>query len=141
MPARFPLLAAFALTLTLAASGCSRADTVPHAQAATPAQAAPPAVAAHAPAGARHRLVFFMNPNGRPCQLQDAVLKELAGELRPLAEVVYVKTTEPGDVPRFQEFGIRALPQLVVTDAAGRELRRATPGILGPDQVRALVAN
>jgi hypothetical protein len=142
--ARSVLLAALALPLTLAAAGCSRADSVPHAQAAVPAQAghtpAPSVPAsAHAATAARPKLVFFMNPGGRPCQLQDQVLREMSAELGRSVDVVYLKTTEGVDLARFQEYGIRALPQLVVTDQAGRELRRATPGILGPDQIRALL--
>lgn len=83
--------------------------------------------------------MFFLNPNGRPCQLQDQVLRELGGSLSGRVELVYVKTTEPSDLPRFQQYGIRALPQLVLTDAAGRELRRATPGIQAAPQVLQLV--
>jgi thioredoxin-related protein len=73
------------------------------------------------------------------CQLQDQVLREMSAELGRSVDVVYLKTTEGADLARFQEYGIRALPQLVVTDQAGRELRRATPGILGPEQIRALL--
>ena len=81
------------------------------------------------------RLVFFMNPYGGPCQMQDRILRDMGAELTERAQVVYYKTSEPADIARFQEFGIRALPTLVVTDANGRELRRATPGILQMPQV------
>jgi thioredoxin 1 len=93
------------------------------------------------PAAALPRLVFFMNPGGAPCQMQDRILQEMAPELKGKAEVVYLKTTVPGDIARFQQYGIRALPTLIVTDASGKEIRRATPGIQSATQVRQLVQN
>ena len=91
-------------------------------------------------AAALPRLVFFMNPNGAPCQMQDRILREMSAELSPRVEVVYYKTTEPADIALFQQYGIRSLPLLLVTDATGRELRRATPGIQDPDRIRGLIA-
>jgi thioredoxin 1 len=90
--------------------------------------------AAQAPTG-RPRLVFFMNPNGMPCQMQDRILREMGQELTGRADVVYYRTTEQADIAKFMEYGIRSLPQLVVTDGMGRELRRATPGIHEMPQV------
>jgi thioredoxin 1 len=116
-------------------------SAVPGARAAAGDAPAKRPVASHAqPVKAPlPRLVFFMNPNGMPCQMQDRILKDMGAELTERAQVVYYKTTEPSDIPRFQEFGIRALPSLVVTDASGRELRRATPGILQMPQVLRLL--
>ncbi len=85
------------------------------------------------------RIVFFMNPNGAPCQMQDRILLEMAPELKGKAEVVYLKTTVPADIAKFQQYGIRSLPTLVVTDASGKEIRRATPGIQSAAQVRQLI--
>ena len=90
------------------------------------------------PAAALPRLVFFMNPNGSPCQMQDRILQEMAPELKGKAEVVYYKTTISTDIAKFQQYGIRSLPTLIVTDASGKELRRATPGIQSAAQVRQL---
>ena len=87
------------------------------------------------------RLVFFMNPNGAPCLMQDRILKEMGAELTGKAELVYYKTTVPSDLAAFQRYGIRALPTLVVTDASGKELRRATPGIQSAAQIRQLFPN
>lgn len=86
------------------------------------------------------RLVFFMNPNGAPCQMQDRVLREMAPELNGRATLVYYRTTEQGDLPQFGRYGIRALPMLIVTDSTGREIRRATPGIHSADEIRQLLA-
>jgi thioredoxin 1 len=125
-----PLLALAAAAVCLAA-------------APTPSPAAEPAAprpASHgAPRAARPRLVFFMNPNGAPCQLQDRILREMGPDLHARADLVYVRTTEPGDLAQFGRYGIRALPTLVVTDAEGRELRRATPGIQAAEQVKRLL--
>ena len=87
------------------------------------------------------RLVFFMNPNGAPCQTQDQILQQMAPELKGKAAVVYYKTTVPTDIAMFQRYGIRALPTLLVTDASGKEIRRATPGIQSAAQVRQLLPN
>ncbi|HSM91688.1 MAG TPA: hypothetical protein VLT47_02315 [Anaeromyxobacteraceae bacterium] len=107
------------------------------------ALAAPPArpVASHGPAAKAPlpRLVFFMNPNGMPCQMQDRILRDMGAELTERAELVYYRTTVPAEIARFNEYGIRALPTLVVTDAQGRELRRATPGIQSMAQVLKLL--
>jgi thioredoxin 1 len=112
---------------------------------AAPAAAAGPAARQAVPSHGTQakaplpRLVFFMNPYGRPCQVQDEILRGMGAELTERAELVYYKTSERADLARFQEYGIRALPMLVVTDAAGRELRRATPGILAMPQILKLL--
>ena len=126
-------LAAALVLATATITGCSRAES---------AAPVPPLQAAHAAApapGARPRLVFFMNPNGRPCQIQDQILREMP-DLPARADVVYYRTTEPSEIVRFEQYGIRSLPQLIVTDANGSELRRATPGIQSDPQVRQLLA-
>lgn len=135
MNARLKAAALVLLTLSLAA--CSNASSAP-------IQAAAPAAGSTAPStapitGTRPRLVFFMNPNGRPCQMQDEILRGMP-DLASRAQVVYYRTTEPGDIARFEQYGIRSIPQLVVTDANGVELRRATPGIQPDAQVRQLLA-
>ncbi len=85
------------------------------------------------------RLVFFMNPNGAPCQMQDQVIRGMAQELTGKVSVVYLRTTEPSEIPFFDRFGIRSLPQLVLVDGAGNEVRRATPGIQDAAAIRRLV--
>lgn len=74
-------------------------------------------------------LLFFMNPNGRPCQIQKAILDSMQADLDTLARLVYVKTTVGADYGTFSRYGIRSLPSLLVTDNDGRELKRFTPGI------------
>ncbi len=127
--ARLPVLALFAGSL-LASACCSQSE----------AASARQTEAAQAPGGALPHLVFFMNPNGRPCQIQDGILRDMAGELKSKVTLVYYKTTHDDDLARFQQYGIRALPTLVLTDASGNELRRASPGIQSAEQVRELIA-
>jgi len=131
------LVSALGAGAGLGAIACSKSDAAPAA--AAPATAMPAQATAAAPAGLP-RLVFFMNPNGRPCQLQDQILEQAAASLQGRAVVVRVRTTTSEDLATFERFGIRSLPQLVVTDAAGRELRRATPGIQDAGQVLQLLA-
>jgi thioredoxin 1 len=128
---RFTIAAA--LLLASVAVGCSRAESAPLQPALQSAHASAPAP------GSRPRLVFFLNPNGRPCQLQDEILRGMP-DLTSRADVVYYRTTEPADLPRFEQYGIRSIPQLLVTDASGTVLRRATPGIQSDPQVRQLLA-
>ena len=130
-------LPAALLLATAGLAGCSNASSAP---APAPLQAAHAAAPPPAPSTTRRpRLVFFMNPNGRPCQLQDQVLRGMAAELGPRADLVYYRTTEGADLARFEQYGIRSLPTLLLTDADGGELRRATPGIQSEAQVRQLL--
>lgn len=161
MPRAWPTLALLS-ALALGSAACSRGEAAaPAPPAARPATAAPaqpaPLAAPHAqapahapaaaspaaggqPSAALPRLIFFMNPSGRPCQIQDQVLHEMAGQLSGRVELVYARTTEPGDIAAFQHYGIRALPTLLVADASGREIRRAPPGIQSASQILQLVA-
>ena len=125
----------------VAASGCprSQAEAAPQAPAAAPSPSATGVGAAAPVAAELPRLVFFMNPNGRPCQMQERILEEMSGQLQGRAVVVRYRTTEPAEIVRFEQYGIRALPELLLTDAAGRELRRAPPGIQSPAEVLELV--
>lgn len=114
------------------------------------ASPAPMSVASAAPAGspspgvtpAAHgkKLLFFMNPNGYPCQTQLSILNTVADSLSKVAQVVYIKTTEPADMQTFEAYGIRALPSLVIADENGRELSRFAPGIQSGEAVLAALS-
>lgn len=122
--------------VALSAAIALAAPAFSHAAGPTPAKAS-----SATPVAARARLIFFMNPNGAPCQMQDRILQEMAGELRGKVDVVYLRTTSQQDLGWFQQYGIRSLPALLLADASGKEIRRATPGIQSADQVRRLVGN
>lgn len=74
-------------------------------------------------------ILFFMNPNGRPCQMQLAVLDGMKEKLVPLAAITYIKTTESSDRDKFARYGIRGLPSLIIADKNGKEITRFQPGI------------
>lgn len=80
-----------------------------------------------------YTLVFFMNPNGRPCQMQNAILEDSKKEWASSAKVKYVSTDVPADREAFYQYGIRSLPSLIVLDRAGKEVKRFSPGIQGAD--------
>ena len=144
--------------LALGAAGCATAESsdsaTPAAQteakakpaaakptAAKPAAAKPAAEAAKPAAPASEKptqadaaapektVLFFLNPNGRPCQMQDGILKEMGSSLTDKASVKYIPTTNPQMRPIFYKFGVRSLPTLVIVDKDNNELHRFTPGI------------
>jgi thioredoxin 1 len=71
-------------------------------------------------------ILFFMNPNGRPCQMQLAILDEMKAKLDQLATVTYIKTTVDSDYEKFMQHGIRGLPSLIFLDKTGNEIKRLT---------------
>lgn len=96
----------------------------------------PAAQPANAQKGTPDRtILFFMNPNGRPCQMQDEILSGMKEELAGLADVAYIKTTESGDREKFYARGIRGLPSLIVIDKKGTEIKRFPPGIQSKETI------
>jgi thioredoxin 1 len=83
------------------------------------------------------KILFFMNPNGRPCQMQNAILEEIKDSLSALATITYIKTTDPKDRDAFETYGIRGLPFLIIVDNNGKELKRFTPGIQSKEDILA----
>lgn len=78
-----------------------------------------------------------MNPNGQPCRMQSAIIDDMKDSLIGLAQVTYVKTTEPADRDKFETWAIRGLPSLIIIDKNGKELKRFTPGIQSADVILA----
>ena len=83
----------------------------------------------------KKQLLFFLNPNGRPCQMQDAIIKEMSTTLSDVATVKYIKTTDRDDYPTFRTYGIRGLPSLIILDENGKELKRFTPGVQSAETI------
>ena len=82
-------------------------------------------------------ILFFMNPNGHPCQMQKAILDGMNEKLAGLAKVTYVKITERSDRDMFSKFGIRGLPSLIIVDADGHEIYRFATGIQDEETILA----
>ncbi len=74
------------------------------------------------------RLLFFMNPYGRPCQIQDHTLNEIRSDIETKADIVYVRTDRDNDRSLFYQYGVRSLPVMILVDAGGTVLKRFTPG-------------
>jgi thioredoxin 1 len=81
------------------------------------------------PAVPAKTILFFMNPNGHPCQMQNAILDGIKDSLAGKATIKYIKTTEESDRDDFDTYGIRGLPSLIIVDNNGKELKRFSPGI------------
>jgi thiol-disulfide isomerase/thioredoxin len=84
-----------------------------------------------------NEILFFMNPNGHPCQMQLSILDGMKGKLASLATIKYIKTTEEADQETFEKYGIRGLPSLIIIDKSGKELKRFTPGIQNEETILA----
>jgi hypothetical protein len=75
------------------------------------------------------KLLFFLNPGGYPCQVQDGILNSLEEEISSKVSIKRIKTTDPDDRPYFYEYGIRALPLLILINSNGKVIKRFAPGI------------
>ncbi len=94
-------------------------------------------VSSHQPA--HLKLVFFLDPNGGPCRMQATILNDMAKELSEKVDIQYVQTTVPTDREIFYQYGIRALPTLLLADASGKEIKRIPPGVKDQNQIRSLI--
>lgn len=80
-------------------------------------------------------LMFFINPNGAPCQAQEKILNQYRAQIEKRAKIVPVSTESFSAQMLFRKFGIRYLPALVVVDANQQEIRRFAPGIQSGEQI------
>lgn len=80
-------------------------------------------------------LLMFMNPNGRPCQLQKAILEKNKGEIEQHYRIKYVDATNPSDRPLFYQFGIRGMPAIILLNGSGRIHHRFPLGIMDRKQL------
>ncbi|MBW6520700.1 MAG: hypothetical protein K0A99_06760 [Desulfoarculaceae bacterium] len=85
------------------------------------------------------KLIFFINPDGGPCIMQNNILREMADELSGKVDIQYVQTTVPADLNIFNQYGVRGLPTLILADAGGKEIKRLSPGVKGSDEIRLLI--
>ena len=74
-------------------------------------------------------VVFFLNPNGGPCQAQDSVLVKLWNDRKKSFNIVYVSAMVQENQKAFYDYGVRSLPSLVLVDKAGNIGRVFPPGI------------
>ena len=88
----------------------------------------------------KKKILFFMNPMGRPCQMQDEILNGMGDEFKKMAEIVYIKTTEPSARDAFYKYGVRSLPSLIIEDGNGKIIKRFSPGIQSKQSIYAAVS-
>lgn len=123
-------------------TACS-SDEQPGKSSSSVTAGAESSTSAAAPAATRDlaafKMIFFLDPNGGPCRLQVSILNDMANELHGKVDIQYVQTTVPGDRDIFYQYGIRALPTLLLADAGGKEIKRMTPGVKQADDIRLLI--
>jgi hypothetical protein len=125
---RVILLAALvAAPVALAAEKAAPPKAIPQTAKAQPTAAPTPAP--------KPTLIFFMNPAGRPCQMQDQILNESRVQWESLATLRYVRTDKAADQDAFYRYGVRSLPNLILVGPDGKEIRRYSPGIQSADSV------
>lgn len=82
-----------------------------------------------APSAERGAMLFFVNPNGRPCQMQAEILEGARAQVEEPARIVYVSAERAEDRGTFHRCGVRALPSIFVVDGSGAEVERLPPGV------------
>lgn len=116
--------------------GCSDQSTQSSSSVANSENTAP---AASIQQTSSPQLMFFINPQGAPCRMQDSILSGMAAELEGKVAVTYVRTDVPDQRSIFYTYGIRGLPSIVLTDAAGSEIKRLSPGVRPAEAIRELL--
>jgi len=126
------------LIAVLTLFGCSQEQTPQLSSQVTPATAmAKPAQSS--PEIAEHLLVFFINPDGGPCKMQENILNQMSAELDGKVLIRPVKTTVSTDMDIFYAYGIRALPTILLADSSGKEISRLPPGVHAAETIRNLL--
>jgi thioredoxin len=133
------ILFSFLLFFIAACSGDEQPGKPSSSVATTPQSTASVATLVSSHQSAAFKLVFFLDPEGGPCRLQDSILKDMANELRGKVDIQYVQTTVPADRNIFYQYGIRSLPTLLLADANGNEIRRMAPGVKRDSDIRLLI--
>ena len=80
-------------------------------------------------------LLMFMNPNGRPCQIQKAILEKSRGDIEQQYKIRFVNAANPSDRPLFYQFGVRGMPAIILLNSSGRIHHRFPPGIMDRNQL------
>ena len=80
-------------------------------------------------------LLFFINPAGAPCKMQNRIIDSAKEEIEELSNIVYIKTTNPANREHFYSYGIRAIPAIIVVNDKNEEVKRFTPGIHSKEDI------
>lgn len=112
--------------------GCSQEQPAQSAAQSTPAEQ-------NTSETSENLLIFFINPDGGPCQMQGRILSQMSADLEGKVTIRPVKTTVQSDMDIFYAYGIRALPTILLADSAGKEIARLSPGVHAAETIRGLL--
>ncbi|MDX9715530.1 MAG: thioredoxin family protein [Dissulfurispiraceae bacterium] len=74
-------------------------------------------------------VIFFINPSGYPCRMQDEILQKLHSDRKGSFNLVPVVTMNYDHQQAFYDYGIRSLPAMVLLDSKGGIAKHFPPGI------------
>ncbi len=74
-------------------------------------------------------LLFFSNPFGYPCQVQEEILIKLEPYVKDELNIMYIKTSDKKSLPKFKEYKVEELPFLILLDSLGKEIKRFPAGV------------
>ena len=74
-------------------------------------------------------VVFFLNPQGGPCKVQNEIVQQLLKDRKGSFSVAYVDAMKAENQRAFYDYGVRNLPQLVLVDGKGKIAQFFPPGI------------
>ncbi|SEA72205.1 thioredoxin 1 [Desulfuromusa kysingii] len=126
------------LITVLTLSGCSQEQTAPSSSSAPASEKEAKQTPSVAKA-ADYRLLFFINPDGDPCMMQENILHQMEPEWPDTVLVHPLKTTVSTDMDIFYAYGIRALPTIILVDSSGKEVSRLPPGVHAAATIRKLL--
>jgi thioredoxin-related protein len=78
----------------------------------------------------KNALLFFLNPNGRPCQNQHAILEEIKSNVQNKLDYVYISSLDPNNNQFYYQFGVRSLPTIILLNKESKIAQRFSPGII-----------
>lgn len=81
----------------------------------------------------KYALLFFINPRGKPCQLQNKILSDMYNEISGRLNYIYLSTSKKSDMTYFYSYGIRALPTIIILDQERNVSHRFAPGIISKE--------
>jgi thioredoxin 1 len=87
--------------------------------------------------GNKNTIVFFQNPLGGPCKVQNEILQQLMKDRKKGFNIAYVSTMNVEDQRAFYDYGVRSLPTVVLVNKTGMISRFFPPGIQSYDALAA----
>lgn len=79
------------------------------------------------------QLLFFLNPYGRPCQQQERILENIEDQVSKKVTIQRIDSNNPSNNGYYYQYGVRALPMMMLVDKEGNVLESFSPGIQSAD--------